>query len=1089
MAIRERPALIVPLLVLLSAPALLRAEPADPLARAQYRLANDVNLASWSDTRRRVQTVYATTNCAPDGARMMVLDLFPVADAFHFTSNAAAFQGALQATYQVLTSRDAVLRNAGGSSFWWYDNTSAGQSSAFYSSELWDLRTAGATNYVRAPVFRWNGYAGALLAKGVHRLDSHRWFQIYSPNLSQYLGYVPNITTLANSDARHGQVRFTVANLNSYTVTVDSVVGNWSPTNGYVGAELWLTDADGARFELPGAVATATLVGSGGASTSVTLRARGVILRTQPVQYRYRFVGDYADAGFDATQCVVSASAWVLKPDGTMQAETATSTVARSGATPLARDVWLGTERRSDARTDGGTLRETRSIWMHSDFLKWWQSADKLQQTLAGTERMNANILVAMLYHSGMAYVPSTRVGQAPGFPTGYDGFAGLLAGAYARGMEVHAEFSCMNAGNGLPQCALSQHPEWGVVDLSTNRSLTVADVHRPEYRAFLCAHIADVVRRYPVDGVKLDYIRAIRQCICEPCRQEYAVRTGGRDLNTDARTPRYTEAYMAWQDNGVSALVSEIRAAIDAVRPGVKLSTWGGYEKGEPGYQGRRPDLWLNNGWIDFFELDNYGNDPESALTDWAVHAMQVTRPDCVWPTLGLYELSANSNAVALGGVTLTGDWHSSAVWGRRPKALVPIYTAFRDRAKLNGFGFFDLADTNTNMLQGLRDLFLTEPAVPWYDPSTMLRGRVDWYGEWTRRQPITLQASQLSGTTPLSDFAALVQLTDESNPVFTQAQADGDDLVFTAADGTTKLSHEIEQFETAAGGRKLVAWIRIPLLPATVDTTIYLYYGRPKAGNQQDVGGVWPDYVAVYHLSETNTTAGANNDVRDSGPGANHGDAFNGVVLGVATGKVGRAARFSQERRDYVQMANPAKFNVTNVTLSLWFRTAGNRGTSYSAGLAGKRSAPEQNLDYDLKIRKGGFRWYTRHLTGYNVVLDQTAPGGAADGAWHHYAAVADHAATTLRVYVNGNLDKSMTYTPATIGWSDIRMFAIGQTWGSAATDHFDGLIDEVRVDRVVRSADWIKAEYTQQLAPQNYTAFGMEQRRPDGSLLLIR
>lgn len=67
------------------------------------------------------------------------------------------------------------------------------------------------------------------------------------------------------------------------------------------------------------------------------------------------------------------------------------------------------------------------------------------------------------------------------------------------------------------------------------------------------------------------------------------------------------------------------------------------------------------------------------------------------------------------------------------------------------------------------------------------------DWYNsDWLYRKKITLK--QASST--LSNFPVLVSLSDTD--LAARAQADGDDILFTSSDGTTKIPHEIEASST---------------------------------------------------------------------------------------------------------------------------------------------------------------------------------------------------------------------------------------------------------------------------------------------------
>lgn len=125
----------------------------------------------------------------------------------------------------------------------------------------------------------------------------------------------------------------------------------------------------------------------------------------------------------------------------------------------------------------------------------------------------------------------------------------------------------------------------------------------------------------------------------------------------------------------------------------------------------------------------------------------------------------------------------------------------------------------------------------------ATVLAGAASagtWFdqGDWGARYPLVVESDLVAG--PLTDYPLLVQLT---NPAFTaDAQADGDDLVVTAADGTTRLDHQLERWDPLTG--ELTAWVRLPALGDATDTVLYLYLDNPTAVDQQDATGVWgPD------------------------------------------------------------------------------------------------------------------------------------------------------------------------------------------------------------------------------------------------------
>ena len=123
-------------------------------------------------------------------------------------------------------------------------------------------------------------------------------------------------------------------------------------------------------------------------------------------------------------------------------------------------------------------------------------------------------------------------------------------------------------------------------------------------------------------------------------------------------------------------------------------------------------------------------------------------------------------------------------------------------------------------------------------------------WYSsDWPYRKAITIDHDKVAGN--LTDFPVLIHLPADTD-LASKAQSDADDILFTASDGTTKLAHEIEKFDPSTG--ELIAWVKVPTLSSSTDTTIYLYYGNASASNQQDPENVWSNgYVMVQHMDET--------------------------------------------------------------------------------------------------------------------------------------------------------------------------------------------------------------------------------------------
>jgi RHS repeat-associated protein len=321
-------------------------------------------------------------------------------------------------------------------------------------------------------------------------------------------------------------------------------------------------------------------------------------------------------------------------------------------------------------------------------------------------------------------------------------------------------------------------------------------------------------------------------------------------------------------------------------------------------------------------------------------------------------------------------------------------------------------------------------------------------------------------------------VQNTDQSNfPVLISGtypflatvpngqlqNANGYDIIFTSdAAGQNMLSYEIDSYSAATG--TAAYWVLLPSLSHTTDTTIYMWYGNPSVTeSQENKTAVWSNgYGAVWHfgtpttLSTADSTANANNGIN------------NGVVP--TTGIVGGAGIFNGTGNTYLDIPSSTSFKPANaLTIEAWANITGT--TNWPAIVS---------LDYS------GYGNWNSPWASYLIALDsntlQPYFGTAASGdettildsgsipanQWTHVVGTFD--GSNLNFYVNGAL---VTTGPQSgpIDYGNSRDLSIGTNSPYNSSQAVSGLIDEVRISSVARSADWIATEYNNQSSPSTF------------------
>ena len=370
-----------------------------------------------------------------------------------------------------------------------------------------------------------------------------------------------------------------------------------------------------------------------------------------------------------------------------------------------------------------------------------------------------------------------------------------------------------------------------------------------------------------------------------------------------------------------------------------------------------------------------------------------------------------------------------------------------------------------------------LTTLSCPVSEPS--------WFdNDWASRKAIVVDSTKVTGV--VTDFPVLINLPSDAE-LAADAQDDGDDILFTASDGKTKLSHEIEKFcggiitaACPADTGEFVAWVKVPYVSSGANTAIYMYYGNGTVGSQEDVVNTWgSNFKGVWHLKED--PSGTAPQATDSTQFNNHGSS-NGSMTTTdqVAGKMGGSWDFdgvpTAADADYIDQGTDASLDMGagDFTLETWFKTSASGEDMY---LAGKGMAGPGGKRYMLMIRAGA-----PCSNGFvRATIDDDVTGGASfcsasaynDGFWHHAAEVRD--GNNLRLYLDGSeVITSPVDITGVLSLDDPRPFTSGILWDSGSPNHVAAMIgqlDEIRISSTARSAAWLETQHNNQNDPANF------------------
>ena len=336
-------------------------------------------------------------------------------------------------------------------------------------------------------------------------------------------------------------------------------------------------------------------------------------------------------------------------------------------------------------------------------------------------------------------------------------------------------------------------------------------------------------------------------------------------------------------------------------------------------------------------------------------------------------------------------------------------------------------------------------------------------WYNaSWTHRIAIVIDHTQISG--PLTNFPVLINITNAS--LKASAQFSGNDILFASVDGTTKLDHEIESYTNSNGA--LVAWVKVPLLSSTVDTTLYLYFGNTGSTNQQNATAVWnANFKGVWHLKESPGNFG------DSTVNGNTGT---NVVSAVGkTGIISSGQQFDSTKTNYID-AGSFDPSAADLTISLWARWNGVNGQHQT--LVAKRdlySAAKMRWEF-VRDSSGTLRFISFASTAdFAVDVPDT-------NNWHLY--VVTRSGTTCNLYMDGSAYGS-TATLASYGTNTTAQVLIGGNFD--LKESWSGYFDEVRISGAAQSTAWVATEYNNQSSPGAFYNLGSPEQPPPTQLAI--
>jgi RHS repeat-associated protein len=324
-----------------------------------------------------------------------------------------------------------------------------------------------------------------------------------------------------------------------------------------------------------------------------------------------------------------------------------------------------------------------------------------------------------------------------------------------------------------------------------------------------------------------------------------------------------------------------------------------------------------------------------------------------------------------------------------------------------------------------------------------------------------------------PNTDQANFPFLLNSTDPAFATTANGGhmtnfnaNDLIFTSDPaGQNVLNYELEEYNPVTG--QVIAWIKIPNLSHTADTTLYMFYGNPTiASPQQNPSGVWDaNYMGVWHvpngtqLSLADSTSNGDNGT-DNGATATSGQIDGGMLAnGNTYATIGT-------------QANLANLSQGSATISAWVNPSSDNG----GWIIGK-DGMDANAGWALGVDGGNAVWFM--FPGGNQVF-LWSNGQVPAGTWSYVTVTLDQNAAPNglgTLYINGQPNITQAGYIGQSGDDSAEAAYLGNAACYWICNSLTGSADEFRISNTARSGDWITTEYNNQNSPSTFYTLSPE------------
>jgi len=303
-----------------------------------------------------------------------------------------------------------------------------------------------------------------------------------------------------------------------------------------------------------------------------------------------------------------------------------------------------------------------------------WTNKEEVDRRLQRIKEAGFNVYIPAVWYGRGTTWPSRYAPWdftlGPKITQTYDPLRYAIAKAHELGLEVHPWFTLVFRWNETFM------PEYGLEGV-TEGPHAAFDVHNPSFREFMTNMVVEVATNYDIDGLNLDFGRAMGLCRSTTCQQEYRA-LYNRDLNFDSLAfkikPKGVPTLIEYQEKAVTALIKSVSDSVMKIKPAILISA-DGHPELTRYEQGQNSIDWVNRGLVDAVFRMDYHPTINSSATDTV--RSQMTNPKALTLLISNMahgaDLPANQKPFARSGQWLADT--IATVSARWPDSGIAVY------------------------------------------------------------------------------------------------------------------------------------------------------------------------------------------------------------------------------------------------------------------------------------------------------------------------------------------------------------------------------------------------------------------------------